>query len=144
MGQLDLLQQSSLLMKRHQIRALAAGLTLALAAWGCAESKPSVETSLEEATVKGLVSIQGKPVTHGEVTFDAANYLRRDVQARTVPIQKDGSYTISTPIGENRVTLTTPETAKGRLATQEIHCQVKEGSNDFNIDVVSAPTRRGR
>ena len=59
---------------------------------GCGDGKPSVSASMNEATVRGKVSIDGKPVTQGSVFFDAANYRRKLVPARQVPIAKDGTY----------------------------------------------------
>lgn len=58
---------------------------------GCGDDKPPVDTSSEEATVKGKVTLRGKPVVKGNIRFDPSNYLRRDATARSAPIQPDGS-----------------------------------------------------
>jgi hypothetical protein len=108
---------------------------LLVGAWGCMDEKPSVDTSTTEATVKGTVSFQGKPVTKGEVSFDPANYQRKDVAARKAPIEKGGTYTIKTLVGSNRVVVTSPDTAKSRGGVAENYFDVKAGDNTYNIDV---------
>ena len=59
---------------------------LVASAIGCDDGKPAVDTSREEATVKGTVTLRGKPITWGEIRFDPSNYLRRDETARAAPI----------------------------------------------------------
>src|SRR5262249_20268360 len=46
--------------------------TLLVTGWGCSGTPP-VDTSTAEATVHGVISIKGKPVTSGRVVFDPAN-----------------------------------------------------------------------
>src|SRR3954464_13032273 len=77
-----------------------------LTGWGCGGGgTPSVSGSSQEVPVKGTVTIQGKPTTGGEIIFDPSNIKRPDAKARTAPIGKDGSYTITTLVGENTVTV---------------------------------------
>ena len=61
---------------------------------------PAVSSSMEEATVKGTVTIKGKPAAGGEILFDPAN-VDRKVMARSAPDQKDGTYTIKTLVDAN-------------------------------------------
>ena len=124
---------------RRLAPVLAVSSALLASAWGCGEGKPSVATSTAEGTVKGTVTIKGKPATRGEVIFDAANYQRKNVAAKSAPIGKDGAYSISTLVGENRVVVSSPDMPKGRVATQEYNLDVKAGENSFNIDVKAAP-----
>src|SRR5262245_43804881 len=70
-------------MKKVRIRIAAlVPVALMVIGWGCSGT-PAVSTSTTEATVKGTVTIQGKPATKGTVEFDPANYQRKDVQARS-------------------------------------------------------------
>ena len=115
------------------------GLMAALTLWaggGCGEGKPAVDTSHTEATVKGVVKINGEPATEGEISFDPANYLRKNEVARLAPIGKDGTYTIKTLTGENQIKL------KGMLARKTPALQyearmldVKSGENTFDFEV---------
>ena len=116
---------------RTLIGSLAAVFALTLIV-GC-EDKPSVATSSEEATVKGKVTINGKTATKGQVQFDPANYKRKDVAARNAPIGADGTYTIKTLTGENRVTVDSPEKKGGDYSMRTF--DVKSGENTFDIDV---------
>ena len=114
---------------------LAVASALLALAVGCEQGKPGVSTSKEEATVKGRVTIGGQAVKKGEVSFDPANYQRKDVSARTVKIGDNGSYAITTLLGENRVTVVSPEMARGRVANQEFQYEVKSGENSFDINL---------
>src|SRR3954447_16518196 len=91
---------------RSVLRGLAglasAGLVIVVS--GCGDGRPSVDTSTTEATVKGTVSIRGKPATGGQVSFDPSNVARKSETARKVPIGKDGSYEVKTLVGLNQVT----------------------------------------
>src|SRR3954449_11900073 len=77
---------------------------LSLAAMpGCGDGKPSVDTSLTEATVSGVVSAKGTPATGGQIRFNPSN-SGRIVPTRSAEIGPDGRYTIKTFTGGNRVT----------------------------------------
>lgn len=100
---------------------------------GCGDDKPPVDTSSEEATVKGKVTLRGKPVVKGNIRFDPSNYLRRDATARSAPIQPDGSYEVKTLVGLNRVSFLVPEiTRDPALQDVALECEVKAGDNSFN------------
>ncbi len=118
---------------RILLGGMVATVALALMA-GCEDSKPSVDTSTAEGTVKGTVTVSGKLASKGEVQFDPANYKRKDVSARHAPIQEDGTYTIKTLTGENRVTASTPEMQKKTAGLyQQFTFDVKSGENKYDI-----------
>jgi hypothetical protein len=103
---------------------------------GCGSGAPYAESSMTEATVTGRVTTQGKPVTNGQVVFDPSNINRRSETARTVELRKDGTYEVTTLIGENRVTLAIPGRPKKKVGTphfQKVY-DVKAGTNTFDIE----------
>jgi hypothetical protein len=105
-------------------------------AWGtgCGQGGPAVSTSTTEAKVHGKVTVRGKPVKKGMVWFDPANYRRKDVTARSTDVAADGSYSITTLIGENSVRYEGPATAGNRELDGAIQSlDVKEGDNEFDI-----------
>jgi hypothetical protein len=118
-------------------------VALLFAVGGCNQGRPSVPTSTEEATVTGSVTVRGKPATKGEIVFDSSNYLRKENAVRTAPIQQDGSYTIKTFIGGNRVQVNAPGVVAGRAGTPaDQSFEVKPGENRFDIEL-SPPTSAG-
>lgn len=109
--------------------------TLLGSASGCG-SKPSVDASTAEATVSGSVKIRGKPMSQGEITFDPANYLRKDVSARTAKLKPDGTYEIKTLTGVNSVTVTGPAiTAEPELGYAGTTLDVHSGTNSLDINL---------
>ncbi len=112
---------------------LSMGLVIVL---GCdGGSPPSVDSGKTEATVKGTVKIGGVPATEGDITFDPANYQRKDAAARTAKIEKDGTYTITTLTGSNMVKLGGAAVKKNR-ALQSLNrtYEVKAGENTFDFE----------
>ncbi len=105
---------------------------------GCGEGKPSVETSTTEATVKGTVKLRGKLVTRGEISFDPSNYQRKNETARRVPIGKDGSYTVKTLVGANRVSFAVPAMARDPLL-QDLSLQYDVQAGDNNTYHIELP-----
>jgi hypothetical protein len=89
----------------------AAATALSFAACGCSDGTPSVESSTAEAKVTGTVTVNGKPMTSGTVTFDASNIARTGA-ARTADIKSDGTYEVSTLVGTNILRVNGPEIAK--------------------------------
>ena len=69
---------------------------------------------MTEGTVRGTVTIKGKPATKGEVVFDPSNYERPNAEAHRAPIQEDGSYEVTTQVEYNMVQID-PSVA-GRLS----------------------------
>jgi hypothetical protein len=114
--------------------ALFTGVALGFLA-GCEGSPPSVDTSNTEATVKGVVKVDGVPANEGEILFDPANYKRKDAAARTAPIGADGGYTIKTLTGENQVKLSGSLVHKnGILGRISRPFDVKPGENKFDFE----------
>jgi hypothetical protein len=102
---------------------------------GCEGSPPAVDTSNTEATVKGVVKIDGVPATEGEIVFNPANYKRKDASPRSAPIGSDGTYTIKTLTGENQVTLSGSLAHKNQVLSRMQHAfDVKPGENTFDFE----------
>jgi hypothetical protein len=120
---------------------VAAGLALALGTaalvGGCTDA-PRVSGSMEEATVKGVVRVRGKPVTNGRVTFRSSNINRPKAQTREAEIGKDGHYTVTTLVGENFVDVACKELfeAKNRqMIENEQMVKIQSGENTLDIDL---------
>lgn len=121
-----------------KFKGAAIGLTaMALAGWGCGGSQaPSVSSSTEEATVRGTVTVHGKAPTKGEVVFDPSNVNRKGVTARTAQINSGGTYEVKTLVGENSVTVRSPEVDKDQtLSTNQKMVDVKPGENSVPIEL---------
>jgi hypothetical protein len=127
--------------------ALAASAALLLAS-GC-DGRPAVQSSTtEEGTVHGRVTVDGRPVTAGEVVFNPANHLRKMVPSRSAPIGADGTYTITTLTGSNSVMVSPRAEPRARkkadtVPSKMIPLEVKPGDNPFDIEL-SAPTAAAR
>jgi len=107
-----------------------------LAGGGCGSGAPYAESSTTEATVTGRVTSEGKPVTKGQVIFDPTNINRRKETPHMADIRKDGTYEVTTLIGDNRVTLAIPSRPKKKAGTrifQKVY-DVKVGTNTFDIE----------
>jgi hypothetical protein len=121
--------------KRHGLGACLLTVTALGFLAGCEGSPPAVDTTNTEATVKGVVKIDGVPATEGEVMFDPANYRRKDAAMRTAPIGADGSYTVKTLTGENQVKLGGSLVhKKGILGRVTRGLDVKPGENTFDFE----------
>ncbi len=103
---------------------------------GCGDGKPYHDTSLTEATVRGVVKANGEPVTEGTISFNAANSGRL-VAARTAEIGPDGHYTLKTYTGDNQVTYG-GELAKKHMGVglRKDFATVQSGENTFDFDVL--------
>jgi hypothetical protein len=90
----------------------------------------------EEATVKGKVTLDGKPLTEGTVYFSPPGL---DQKRAETTIGKDGSYTIKTVSGPNSVSLGSKSLAKHRGLNSYIEtCDVKPGAdNSFDVTLKS-------
>lgn len=115
--------------------ALAASALVAIvAAWGCGSGTPNASSSTQEATVRGKVTLKGKPLTAGTVVFDPGNINRADQGSREAPIGKDGSYEVKALVGGNSVRVTGPAVAKDRsLEYQSISVDVQSGENTIDL-----------
>jgi hypothetical protein len=123
---------------RHNIfLVVIAFLSLAMVP-GCGDGKPYTDTSLNEATVSGVVTAKGEAVTAGTISFNAANSGRL-VPARTAEIGPDGHYTLKTYTGDNQVTYG-GEVAKKHMGVglRKDFATVQSGENTFDFDVLGA------
>jgi hypothetical protein len=123
--------------RSKRARAGLLAVLCGLAVVGCGPGGPRVESSRTEAVVTGRVESEGKPITRGQVIFDPANVNRPGESARTAEIGPDGTYRVTTLIGENRVTVAIPgrRPKAGAPYVQQV-CDVKAGQeNIFPITV---------
>jgi hypothetical protein len=103
---------------------------------GCGDGKPSIDTSLTEATVAGVVTAKGVPVTKGTINFNPSN-SGRIVPTRTAEIGPDGTYTIKTYTGDNLVTYGGEVAAKHMgVGLRRDYASVQRGENKFDFDVL--------
>ncbi|MFM7592921.1 MAG: hypothetical protein ACKO85_14130 [Isosphaeraceae bacterium] len=106
---------------------------------GCGGGQaPAVSSSKEEAQVKGVVSLQGKPLNNGRVLFSPVNIKRTDAQARQAQIGKDGTYSLTTLVGDNLVQIDCRELQlpKNRaIADTERSVVVKSGENVIDLKI---------
>ncbi|MEW4570988.1 hypothetical protein AB1L88_24230 [Tautonia sp. JC769] len=101
---------------------------------GCGSKTPAVSTSTTEATVRGRVIVHGKPASGGTVWFDPANYRRKNAVAVSTDVTKEGSYEITTLIGENSVRYEGPAVSGDRELDGLVQgYTVEEGENSWDI-----------
>jgi hypothetical protein len=131
--------QTGLSFTRSASRIVSLGLIASVCAFaivGCGSATPYAEASLTEAKVSGRVTAAGKPVTKGQIIFDPANVNRRNERARTAELRTDGTYEVTTLIGENRVTVAIPvPRTKGQYPYNQRTCAVKVGINSLDIEL---------
>ncbi|MHC5541127.1 hypothetical protein ACYOEI_23135 [Singulisphaera rosea] len=107
---------------------------------GCGDSgTPYAESSMQETSVKGVVKVHGKLLDGGEIHFNPANSNRK-VGGRDAPIGKDGTYSITTLLGQNMVTISPPKNKKKSKAFFGIEYEEKnvvlnsgENTQDFDF-----------
>jgi hypothetical protein len=124
----------------NRLRRRHAGLlVLSLLAWpvgqGCDDGKPAVDTSTNEATVTGTVRVRGKPAEGGTIVFNASN-SDRIVSPRGAPINKDGTYTVTTYTGGNQVLFEGDVATKNRaigLIREYVNVQRGQNQHDFDL-----------
>lgn len=110
--------------------------TTALAPFPACDGTPSVSSSTTEAVVKGTVTVRGKKADSGTVVFDPANVRRRDVAPRTAPIEKDGTYAITTLVGDNTISVTGPKFDRDEeVGTSQYILDVPSGESTFEIQL---------
>jgi hypothetical protein len=109
---------------------------------GCGDGKPSVDTSLTEATVSGTVSIKGGPVTSGTIYFNPSNHARQ-VPTKTAEIGADGKYTIKTYTGDNQVTFG-GAVAKNNMGVglMREYARVEAGENKIDFDLSGGGSKK--
>jgi hypothetical protein len=94
---------------------------------------PSGSASSEEAIVHGKVTIKGVPAKGGRIYFDPTNVGRQSAPVMSAEIGKDGTYTVKTWVGENRVNVETPETRKDPNLSIPQRFDVKSGDNTLDV-----------
>jgi hypothetical protein len=86
------------------------------------------------ARVKGKVSFNGRPLAKAEIRFNSANVNRKSAPTATATIGVDGTYEVTTLVGENIVTLGGRALRKDtRLQYAAKRVEVKEGDNTFDL-----------
>ena len=124
---------------------LAAASTI-VPATGCDTGTPSVSSSTEEVTVRGTVTIGGKPAASGEVVFDPSNVHRKFAGPNSAPIGPDGSYSVKTLAGENKISVWSKEikasnapgpgnNPKGNLMANVMDVYVKSGGDPIAVNI---------
>ena len=125
----------SMLIAKRSFMALAGVVLLVVAGCGGGTVGPAPSTSTDQAQVKGIVTLKGKPVTSGEVSFDGANSQRK-VGPGTAKIGEGGTYSLKTYVGTNSVTVRGPEIDKDpTLATNGRQVDVKPGDSEIPIEL---------
>jgi len=116
------------------------GLALAvlLALGGCDGSgAPSASSSTAQAKAKGKVTLNGKPLAKVEVRFNAANVNRKTAPTATAIAGDDGSYEVTTLVGENMISLGGPEVSKHskQLTYFSQSANLTAGENKVDLDI---------
>jgi hypothetical protein len=116
---------------------LALAVLLALVFGGCGPGAPPASSSTEEAKVKGKVTLKGYALGKVEVRFNAANINRKSAPAAMAVTNDDGSYEITTFVGENTITLGGAALSKRskELAYFNKSFDVQSGDNTFDIAI---------
>jgi hypothetical protein len=123
--------------RRNGILCAATCLSLAIVS-ACGDGKPSVDTSRNEATVTGVVTAKGVPVTGGTIYFNPSN-SGRIVPIKSAEIGPDGRYTITTFTGDNQVTYGGDVATKNRgVGLRRDFATVRSGENTFDFDVLGS------
>jgi hypothetical protein len=123
--------------RRFVLSALSALATCSLFAIGCGDSHPPVDSSLTEATVKGVVKVKGKPAEGGgQISFNPSN-VERKVATATATIAEDGSYSLKTFTGGNEVKFSGPFLKDNPgVALTSRYCEIDSGENVIDFDLL--------
>jgi hypothetical protein len=114
---------------------LAAACAVTMFLGGGCGGETSDTSPSEEAVVHGTVKFQGKLVRSGTVSFEPSHGDRRSATPRTAPIGNDGTYSIKTLAGTNRVYVSAPAFPDEPNAQRLIpECDVRSENNTFNIE----------
>jgi hypothetical protein len=114
---------------------------VALFATGCSD-KPSVTASTQEAKVTGKVTIRGKPMKGGEITFNPANVQRPDAKEHTGKINDDGTYEVTTLVGHNSVRVSGPAITK-EPGLGYANTSIEVESSGSTLDIQLPPPNTG-
>jgi hypothetical protein len=115
------------------------GLALAvlLTHGGCDGSgPPAASSSTEQAKVKGKVTRKGKPLAKVDVKLNPANVNRKSASTVTATTGDDGSYEVTTLVGQNTITLGGATAAKDpKIMYFSKPVDVNAGDNLVDIDI---------
>ena len=82
----------------------------------------------------GKITFKGQPVTEGTISFDPSNIKRPTEAPRSGPIGKDGTYSVKTLVGDNRVRASFPEMKADRQSSNvDLIYDVKPGENTYDL-----------
>jgi hypothetical protein len=125
----------------QRINALAV-LVLAITS-GCSDGKPPIDTSHNEATVTGVVTVKGTPATGGKINFNPSN-SGRIVGTNSGDIRPDGTYTVKTLTGGNLVTFSGEVALKNKgIGLLREYADIKTGENKIDYDLLGAGAKIG-
>ncbi len=128
----------TVLRRRGALLLAMALLPSGIAVPGCGDGKPYTDTSMNEASVTGVVKANGEPVTGGIISFNASN-SGRVVPERTAEIGPDGRYSLKAFTGDNRVGYG-GELAKKYtgVGLRKDFAAVESGENTFDFDILGS------
>ena len=109
---------------------------------GCGDRHPPVDSSLNEAKVRGVIKLKGKPAAGGgQVSFNPSN-VERKVASSTARIADDGSYELTSYTGGNQVKFSGPFLKdEPGLALSSRYCDLESGENVVDFDLLGADDR---
>jgi hypothetical protein len=115
--------------------ALAAASLLAAA--GCGDDHPYVDSSRTEAHVTGVVKLKGKPAAGGgKISFNPSN-VERKVASVVAQIGEDGSYSLTTFKGGNVVKFEGPFLKSNpEVALSTRYAELNAGDNVVDFDIL--------
>jgi hypothetical protein len=95
-----------------------------------------VSSSTDQAKAKGKVTYKGKPLAKVEVRFNPANVNRKSASTVTAMTGDDGTYTITSLVGDNIVTLSGATVSKNpSLSYFTKLVDLSAGENSVDVDV---------
>jgi hypothetical protein len=109
---------------------------------GCMDGKPAVDSSMTEAAVSGTVRVKGVPAEGGSIVFSPSN-SERIVPARSAPINKDGTYTITTLTGGNQIMFQGDLSVKNpEIGFVREYVEVERGTNTADFDLLGPNSKK--
>ncbi len=92
--------------------------------------------------MSGTVTIKGTPASGGKILFNPSN-SERIVPTRIAEIGPDGSYTIKTLTGDNRVSFEGEIAAKNSgVGLVKEYAKVERGENQVNFDLMGEGSKK--
>lgn len=119
---------------RRRLVGLLLAATSACCGCDASSGAPAASSSTTQARVNGRATLKGKPLARAEIRFNPANVNRKTAPIATATIASDGSYEVTTLVGDNSVTLGGPSLRKNpQLQYTAKTINVKEGDNTFDL-----------